>query len=190
MRESSLMRLPDGVVVHALASHRDLRGSFTEVFRHEWDVGVAPVQWNACTSETGSLRGVHVHPRHDDYFILVKGRMTLALRDLRRGSSTEGLAALVEMNEDPITAIVIPHGVAHGFYYHEPSLHLYAVSEYWDVEDELGCHWADPELGIAWPAEPTLISERDATAPPLARLLEQLEPLQPIGAPAHLVPTA
>src|SRR5207244_604610 len=148
VRESSVMRLPGGVVLHTLASHRDSRGCFTEVFRHEWGIGVVPVQWNACVSEAGSLRGLHVHPRHDDYFVLLRGRMTLALRDLRRGSSTEGLAALVELSEDPMIAIVMPHGVAHGFYYHEPSLHLYAVSEYWAVDDELGCHWADPELEI------------------------------------------
>jgi len=182
------MRLPDGVVVHTLTSHRDSRGSFTEIFRDEWGIGVEPVQWNVCSSEPGSLRGVHVHPRHDDYLLLLMGHLTIGLRDLRRGSPTEGLSAVVVMTGDPITAIVMPHGVAHGFYYHAPSLHLYAVSEYWSVDDELGCHWADPELEIPWPAEPTLVSERDATAPPLARLLEQLEPSQPHQAPASPVP--
>ena len=188
MRKSSVMRLPDGVALHPLASHRDSRGSFTELFRDEWEVGVAPVQWNACSSEAGSFRGVHVHPRHDDYFLLLTGHLTIGLRDLRRGSPTEGLSSIVEMTGDPITAIVMPHGVAHGFYYHAPSLHLYAVSEYWSVDDELGCHWADPELEIPWPGQPTLVSERDATAPPLAQLLEQLEPSQPHQAPASPAP--
>jgi dTDP-4-dehydrorhamnose 3,5-epimerase len=105
-----------------------------------------------------------------------------------RPAAAEGASALVELGEDPLTAIALPHGVAHGFYYRERSLHLYAVSEYWNVADELGCHWADPELELDWPAEPTLVSERDATAPPLADLLEQLEPWQPFRAPARLVP--
>jgi dTDP-4-dehydrorhamnose 3,5-epimerase len=183
------MNLPDGVALHRLTSIHDSRGSFTELFRDEWGVGVAPKQWNASTSEAGAIRGVHVHPWHDDYFLVLKGRVTIGLRDLRRGSRTEGLSATVELTEDPVTAIVMPHGVAHGFYYHEPSVHVYAVSEYWNMEDELGCHWADPALEIDWPGEPTLVSARDASAPPLAHLLEQLEPLQPLRRAAPLAAT-
>jgi dTDP-4-dehydrorhamnose 3,5-epimerase len=167
--------------------HRDARGSFTEVFRREWDSGLDPVQWNAVHSASGTLRGVHVHIKHDDYLILLKGRATVGLRDLRVGSPTEGLSGTVELSEDELCALVIPHGVAHGFYFSAPSLHLYAVSEYWDVADELACHWADPELELDWPAEPTLVSDRDATAPPLAELLAQLAPLRPAPAAAPLV---
>jgi dTDP-4-dehydrorhamnose 3,5-epimerase len=189
MRESGFMMLPDGVALRALEMHRDPRGSFTEVFRDEWDAGVTPVQWNAVRSVAGTLRGVHVHIHHDDYLIVLGGHASVGLRDLRRDSPTEGLSALVDLAEEELSALVIPHGVAHGFYFHRPSLHLYAVSRYWDVGDELACHWADPELEIDWPAEPTLLSERDATAPPLAELLEQLEPAQPFRTPARLVPT-
>ena len=59
---------------------------------------------------------------------------------------------IVELDGERPAALAIPHGVAHGFYFHEPSLHVYAVSAYWDPEDELGCHWADPDLEIPWPA--------------------------------------
>jgi dTDP-4-dehydrorhamnose 3,5-epimerase len=178
------MTLPAGVTIRPLAMNRDERGSFTEVFRREWDVSVSPVQWNAVHSQTGTLRGVHVHIKHDDYLIVLSGKATVGLRDLRAGSGTEGLSALVEMDGDEPFALVIPHGVAHGFLFHAPSLHLYAVSEYWNVADELACHWADPDLELDWPAQPTLVSERDATAPSLAELLEQLAPAQPFRAPA------
>jgi dTDP-4-dehydrorhamnose 3,5-epimerase len=60
--------------------------------------------------------------------------------------------------------------VAHGFLFHEPSLHIYAVSHYWDTADELGCRWDDPELGIPWPDAQPLISPRDAGLPPLRQL--------------------
>jgi dTDP-4-dehydrorhamnose 3,5-epimerase len=180
------MDLPDGVVLRPLTMNRDSRGSFTEIFRDEWDTGLAPVQWNVVSSETGTLRGVHVHIRHDDYLTTLKGRACVGLRDLRRGSSSEGMSVLVELTEDPLTALVIPHGVAHGFYFPEPSVHLYAVTTYWDVDDELACNWADPDLGIPWPGAPTIVSERDATAPSLARLLDELEPLQPFRHPEPL----
>ena len=184
------MKLPDGVALLPLTMNRDSRGSFTELFRVEWDTGLSPVQWNAVSSEPGTLRGVHLHIRHDDYLTVLKGRACVGLRDLRRNSPTEGLSVLVELTEDPLTALLSPHGVAHGFYFPEPSLHIYAVTKYWAVDDELACHWADPDLGISWPAEPTNVSERDATAQSLAELLDELEPLQPFQEPARLVASA
>ena len=104
------------------------------------------------------------------------GRASIGLRDLRRGSPTEGLAALVELGRERPGALVIPRGVAHGFYFHEPSLHVYAVSEYWNPSDELSCHWADSELAIPWPTDSARVSERDDQSPPLSELLARLEP--------------
>lgn len=177
---ASAMPLPAGVRLRPLTTHRDPRGGFTELFRLEWDTGIAPIQWNAVSSAAGVLRGVHVHPRHDDYLIVLQGRATIGLRDLRRGSPTEGMVAVVELRGDSMAAITIPHGVAHGFYFHEPSLHVYSVSHYWDPADELGCRWDDPDLGIPWPVATATLSERDAAAPSLKELLAQLEPYQPI----------
>jgi dTDP-4-dehydrorhamnose 3,5-epimerase len=172
--------LPDGVALHRLTMHEDERGVFTEVFRREWGLGIDPVQWNVVSSDAGVLRGVHVHVRHDDYLILVHGRASVGLRDLRQGSPTEGQSALVEVHAAPRTGIFIPHGVAHGFYFHEDSTHLYAVSHYWDLEDEKDCLWSDPALEIPWPATTARVSERDADAPPLSDLLAELAPLQPV----------
>jgi dTDP-4-dehydrorhamnose 3,5-epimerase len=172
--------LPAGTLVRPLQPHRDDRGSFTELYRAEWETGVSPVQWNAVRSEAGVLRGVHVHVRHDDYLTVPIGRAAVGLRDLRSGSPTEGLSALVELGGDQAAALVIPHGVAHGFYFLEPSLHVYAVTEYWDLRDELGCRWDDPELEIPWPAHSARVSERDAASQPLHALVAELEPWQPI----------
>jgi dTDP-4-dehydrorhamnose 3,5-epimerase len=157
-----------------LEPHADERGVFTELHRADWDTGVAPVQWNAVRSEAGVLRGVHVHPRHDDYLLLVAGRATVGLRDLRPGAPAGGRACCVELDAAAPRAITIPHGVAHGFYFHEASLHVYAVSHYWDPADELGCHWADPELGIGWPVSEARLSPRDAALPLLAGLAVEL----------------
>lgn len=173
------MSVPAGVVVTELEKHPDERGTFTEMFRGEWGTGVEPVQWNVVTSEPGVLRGVHVHPRHDDYLIVVAGRATVGLLDLRPSSPTERMAATIECSGAEPRSIVIPHGVAHGFLFHERSTHVDAVSHYWDTADELACHWDDPDLGIEWPFRPTLVSERDATAHPLKDLLGELEPFQP-----------
>ena len=170
------VKLPHGVAHRLLTMHHDERGALTELFRQSWDADVAPVQWNLVTSAAGVLRGVHVHPRHLDYVVVAQGRASMGLCDLRSGSPTEGRTALVEMRGDPLSALTIPPGVAHGFLFHEPSVLLYGVSEYWDPADELGCHWADPALGIPWPVTEAAVSARDAAAPPLAEILPRIPP--------------
>jgi dTDP-4-dehydrorhamnose 3,5-epimerase len=120
------------------------------------------------------LRGVHVHRQHSDYFVLLSGRASIGLRDLRRDSPTEGYSTVVELRGDLLEALTIPPGVAHGFYFPSMSTHLYSVSHYFDAKDELGCHWSDPALGISWPTSEAITSARDAAAPPLRVLLEQL----------------
>lgn len=170
--------VPHDVRLSPLEPHRDDRGTFTELYREEWGTGVDPVQWNAVHTEAGVLRGVHVHPRHDDYLTVVRGRATVGLRDLREGSPSEGAAACVELCAERPTAISIPHGVAHGFYFHEPSTHIYAVSHYWDMADELGCRWDDPQLGMPWPQREARISPRDEALPPLESLLGELRAAQ------------
>jgi len=50
-------------------------------------------------------------------------------------------------------------------------VHIYAVSHYWDVDDELGCRWNDPDLEIPWSPEDPLLSPRDADLPSLAELM-------------------
>jgi dTDP-4-dehydrorhamnose 3,5-epimerase len=168
--------LPTGSQLRRLTMHGDERGVLTEMFRETWDVGISPKQWNMVRTAAGVLRGVHVHPRHVDYLLVLDGRATIGLRDLREGSPTAGLATTVEMRGDELSALTIPTGVAHGFYFHEPSIFVYAVSEYWDPADELGCHWADPALEISWPVKTALVSERDEAAPPLSEIVGLIPP--------------
>jgi dTDP-4-dehydrorhamnose 3,5-epimerase len=166
--------LPGGVVLRPLETHVDRRGAFTEIFRDEWGTGVRPIQWNAVTSSARTLRGVHVHRRHDDYLLLLQGRASIGLRDLRLDSSTAGLVALIELSGRNLQALVIPTGVAHGFYFAEPSLHVYSVTEYWHPADELGCRWDDPDLAIPWPISDPILSPRDAGLGSLSDLLATL----------------
>lgn len=172
------MKIPVGVLITPLKSHEDHRGVFTELFRQEWNTGIDPIQWNIVKSKPKTFRGVHVHLRHCDYFITVQGNICIGLKDLRKKSPTYALEAIVETNSKNLLAITIPRGVAHGFYSHTSSLHLYSVSHYWDTSDELACHYADPELNFAWPFKKPLLSERDLHAMSYQELLKELEPWQ------------
>lgn len=166
--------LPDGVRFHRLTPHRDHRGSFIELFRSSWPTDIAPVQWNAVRSEPNVLRGVHCHVRHHDYLTMAFGRMILGLRDLRAASATCGRVAVLEIDADRPGGVEIPPGVAHGFYFPESALHVYAVSHEFDPADELGCHWADPDLGIDFPCDRPQLSARDEAAGSLGELLANL----------------
>lgn len=159
-----------GVHVIALDEHVDDRGKFTEIFRSEWGLDIAPVQWSCVRSDSGVLRGVHVHLRHVDYLLLPQGCAEFGLQDLRPGSPTEHVAHTFTMNGASLSGLVIPPGVAHGFYFLEPSIHIYAVSHYWDPADELGCRWDAPGLTIPWSVTEPQLSERDAALPPLDEL--------------------
>lgn len=166
--------LPGGVNLLPLEMHLDERGSLTELFRTSWKTAVDVVQWNYVASERAVLRGVHLHITHWDYLVLLSGHATIGLRDLRQDSTTEGMTALIDLHGSDPCALVIPPGVAHGFYFNQPSTHVYAVSEFWDQQDELGCHWADPALEIDWPNAAPVISARDAALPSLRELVESL----------------
>jgi dTDP-4-dehydrorhamnose 3,5-epimerase len=167
--------LPHGVVWRELSTHADYRGDLTELFRAEWHEWPAPVQWNFVRSDANVLRGVHAHPRHDDYLIVLHHRMVLGLKDLRRDSPTHDLEAMVELDGGRLSAIFIPHGVAHGFYLPSEALYIYAVNHYWDHSDELRCRWDDPGLGLTWPAKSPVLSEADTTAGTLSEMRRDLE---------------
>src|SRR2546430_11801318 len=51
-------------------------------------------------------------------------------------------------------------GVAHGFYCPSDALYVYGVTSYWDPSDELRCRWDDPELGLRWPTDAPVLSDR------------------------------
>lgn len=170
--------LAEGMKRHPLVPHPDSRGSFTEIFLDSWGLGPRAIQWNLVRSAPRTVRGVHVHVVHLDYWMLVHGRATVGFRDLRVHSQTHGLTGEINLTGGVHEILVIPPGVAHGFQFHDPSIHLYAVTHYWHMADELGCKWDDPELGIAWPSKEAILSTRDRDASPLENLIRALEPHQ------------
>lgn len=167
-------RIPEGVRIEKLETHVDDRGELTEIFRRSWHPALEIIQWNAVASRSDALRGVHVHSVHDDYLVLLQGRLLLGLHDLRSDSSTSRCSALVELAPEAAQVAYVPRGVAHGFYFPEPSYHVYGVTHYWDPADELGCRWDDPELAIPWPQIAPALSARDAALPSLGALRAQL----------------
>ena len=128
------------------------------------------VQANVSISRPGVLRGLHFHREQSDYWCPVAGSAFVGLYDLRRGSPTEGRKVEFRIGDDAPQAVLIPPGVAHGFYAETDLQLLYFVDAYFTGEDEFGLAWDDPEVGIAWPTRNPVLSERDRSNPVLRDL--------------------
>jgi dTDP-4-dehydrorhamnose 3,5-epimerase len=179
-----------GVSYGAVARHGDQRGSFRELWRASRQTDLSAgrtgrldagfVQANLSTSAAGVLRGLHLHRRQLDYWVVASGRAFVALVDVRPLLAGPGPRALVETRELLADEwVVIPVGVAHGFLALEALELLYLVTNEYDGSDELGFAWDDPAVGVPWPRLTTpdgrpILSERDAENPPLAELVARL----------------
>ena len=180
-----------GVRTGRLVRHGDERGSFREVWRESWyrkppSDATAPtvprfVQANVSTSAAGVLRGLHMHRRQVDHWVVLDGRAFVALVDIRPALAGRGGPVVATLEAAVDDWLAIPIGVAHGFLALEPLTLLYMVSAEFDDSDELGFAWDDPTAAVAWPAAPgtpdgrPILSERDLTAPRLPDLLEQMK---------------
>lgn len=161
----SPQRLPAGVLVLDPSLYADNRGYLVEVYSKEEFGGLDFVQWNLAHDVTRSLRGVHVHLRHTDYLVVAAGRYVAGLHDMRPDSPTQGLSALVRLDaERGHRGVLIPPGVAHGFYCVSEGSLVYGMTHRWDVTDDLGCQWNDPGHGLRFPAIDPVQSPRDIAA--------------------------
>ena len=151
MADPGFHELPAGVSWRKLAVFKDGRGTLAEVYREEWGVCGAPKQWNIVRSLPGTLRGVHVHNAHVDYLFVADGHMVLGIHDIREELPTRGMGVLIDLKGDAVRTIYLPPGVAHGFCFPVPTTYFYALTHHWTTDDELGCRWNDPALGLICP---------------------------------------
>jgi dTDP-4-dehydrorhamnose 3,5-epimerase len=163
-----------GVMVVDIEPHEDDRGAFARLQCPDEFAAAghpfAPVQASLSRNpRTGTLRGMHYQPApHGEIKLVrtVRGRMFDVALDLRAGSPTYRRWTAEELSADNARALFIPEGVAHGFLTLEPDTDvLYQISPAFQPGHEAGVRWNDPAFAIAWPAIPSLISERDATYP-------------------------
>lgn len=171
--------MPLGEDFGQLETHRDARGDLTELYRREWPGAPILRQWNLVHDGANVVRGMHVHPLHSDYIIVIQGEMLLGLRDIRRDSPSYGKAGIVRLLGDRLNWVLIRPGVVHGFYIPEGNVMVYGLTHEWDMDDEIGCRWNDPMLGLQWPAiSNPCLSERDTSAGSFEQLVQAYEKVQ------------
>jgi dTDP-4-dehydrorhamnose 3,5-epimerase len=160
----------DGLFVLHRPVRRDERGFFSRLFGAD-EIAAAgrptdAIHVNSSTSiEVGTLRGVHFqYPPHMEAKIVscAGGAIWDVGIDLRPGSSTRFQWFGARLTPENGISMVIPEGFGHAFLTLEPnSTVVYVVSAAYAPDFESGIRFDDPMLGIQWPLEPRVLSDKD-----------------------------
>ena len=99
-----------------------------------------------------------------------RGSLLDVIVDLRPGSTTYRRWFAAELNDVNRRMLYIPKGLAHGYLTLQDNVEAYYhVSARYSPADARGVRWNDPAIGIKWPFEPAVISDRDREWPLLER---------------------
>lgn len=173
-----------GVYLSRLEPIHDDRGSFTRVFdaTEFTAVGLDPVVSQVSASNTisrATLRGMHVQASpfgETKHIRCAHGAVFDVTVDVRPESATFGEWLGFELNHDDNLTLVVAPGIAHGFMTLTANAEVvYQISVPYTRVASVGFAWNDPDVGIRWPLEPILISDRDRNLPPLSALVTRYE---------------
>ncbi len=161
-------RLPDVKVIEPRVFN-DERGFFYESFQSSRYMQILEmtkpfVQSNISQSKYGVLRGLHFqHPKAQGKLISVtRGHIFDVAVDLRLDSENYGQWVGVELSEENKRQIWIPEGFAHGFLTLSSIADVeYKCTDYYSPQHEACLQWNDPEIGIIWPINDTILSMKD-----------------------------
>lgn len=164
--------LPDLTLIR-LTLHGDARGFFVERFNAEAFARAGlPTQFsqdNHSRSAPGILRGLHYQsvPAQGKLVGALHGRIYDVAVDIRPHSPTFGKHYGVELSAENGLLLWVPAGFAHGFCVvgQEAADVLYKVTAPYHAAGEGGIRFDDAALGIDWPVENPILSDRDRNLP-------------------------
>lgn len=177
--------LPDVLLVEPDV-HRDTRGFFLETWHAaryaEAGLDVRFVQDNHSRSQRGTLRGLHVQlAKPQGKLVRVSiGEIFDVAVDIRHGSPTFGRHVVALLSAENFHQLWIPEGFAHGFcVLSEIAEMQYKCTDVYDPTSELTICWDDPSIGIEWPLDNPLLSDKDMAGRLLAECRAQDLPVYP-----------
>jgi dTDP-4-dehydrorhamnose 3,5-epimerase len=119
--------------------------------------------------KTGTLRGMHYQtPPHEETKLVTctAGAVYDVIVDIRPTSATFREWFGIELAARNNLTLYVPAGVAHGFMtLEDDSVVQYHMSGRHEPGAARAVRWNDPAFGIHWPAEPTVMSDRDRSHP-------------------------
>jgi dTDP-4-dehydrorhamnose 3,5-epimerase len=109
-----LSRMIDGLTFRDSTTHRDDRGSVTEMFDPRWNWHPDPLVFvYAFTIRPGVVKGWGLHKLHEDRYFVVEGEMEVVLFDPRPDASTYGQICRVVLTADRPRLMNVPRNVWH-----------------------------------------------------------------------------
>jgi len=168
------LEIPDVILIEPKI-FEDGRGFFMETYKHSEfkknGIEYEFVQDNHSKSKKGVLRGLHyqLKPMEQGKLVrCIRGKIWDVAVDIRKGSPWYGKWVAVELSEDNKLMLWIPPGFAHGFVALEDNTEVvYKVTKEYAPELDRGIIWNDPDIGINWPIEEPILSEKDKKLPKL-----------------------
>jgi dTDP-4-dehydrorhamnose 3,5-epimerase len=169
----------EGLWLLTFPIHTDNRGFFREWFKAseiERELGrkFETMQANISSSDKGVLRGIHFSlglEGQGKLVTCVSGAIWDVVVDLRKDSPTFRHWVGTSLDSKKGEVLFISEGLGHGFQSLEDnSAVTYLLTSPYSpgVEHELNPF--DPELGISWPIEKSILSEKDKLASSLQSL--------------------
>ncbi len=169
----------DDVVVLVSDIFQDSRGFFTETYREDQfhDLGLPTyfVQDNHSRSVKNTVRGLHFQwePPMGKLMRVTVGAAFLAAVDIRKGSPTLGKWVGVVASAENRRQVWAPAGFARGFCVLSDMAEIqYKCTGIYNSRAEAGILWNDPAIGIEWPVQSPILSDKDRRAQTLAQWLE------------------
>ena len=167
----------DGVLLVTPQVFGDDRGFFMETYNQQKfaDLGLPTtfVQDNHSKSSKGVLRGLHYQsPMWQGKLVrVVQGEIFDVAVDIRTGSPTFGQWVGFTLNDENKQQLYVPEGFAHGFVVTSDTAEVvYKCTNLYEPSQEGSVLWNDPDIGIEWPVEEPLLSQKDAVGQRLADL--------------------
>ena len=169
----------DDVVIVSHSTFEDDRGFFMEVFHKDIfakaGLHINVVQQNHSRSTKNVLRGLHYQwdPPMGKLMRVTLGIAFFVAVDIRIGSPTLGKYFSVILKDSDRKQVWAPAGFARGFYVLSEYAEIqYSCTGTYNDDSESGIAWNDPAIGIKWPTENPILSNKDANAQTLDQWLE------------------
>jgi dTDP-4-dehydrorhamnose 3,5-epimerase len=170
------------VVVLVPEVFQDSRGFFMETFREDQfkALGLPThfVQDNHSRSTKGVLRGLHFQwdPPMGKLMRVTMGSAFLVAVDIRKGSPTLGEWVGVEASVENRRQVWAPAGFARGFCVLSDVAEIqYKCTGIYSNKGESGIRWDDPKIGVKWPINDVVLSDKDRNAQNLEQWLGRPE---------------
>jgi len=151
----------------------DDRGFFMETYKRSdfaaQGIEENFVQGNFSRSKRGVLRGLHYQkaPRPQGKLVgVLRGEVLDVAVDIRRGSPTYGRWVCEKLSDENGHMLYVPPGFAHGFCVLSAEVDFnYMVTAEYAPELDRGIIWNDPTIGVEWPVDEPLLTDKDAQWP-------------------------